>query len=107
MFSKVALFTAASMAVFVAAGTTQNSCNTGDIQCCNQMYSAQSAQGNWLATLVGVVVGPLTGQIGANCSPISAIGAGGNSCTEQPVCCTSNHYNGLVNVGCTPVNVNA
>lgn len=37
MFSKLALFTAATMAVFVAAssdGGISNSCNTGEVQCC-------------------------------------------------------------------------
>ncbi|KAF8875137.1 hypothetical protein BD779DRAFT_1678405 [Infundibulicybe gibba] len=40
------------------------------------------------------------------CSPISAIGLGGNSCSAQPVCCSNNSFNGIVALGCTPVNLN-
>ncbi|PPQ77825.1 hypothetical protein CVT25_015319 [Psilocybe cyanescens] len=113
MFSKIALFAAASMALLVAAAPTpggsgdmSNSCNTGPVQCCNQMFDSNTEQANFLLALVGAVVGPITGQIGANCSPISAIGIAGNSCTQQPVCCANNDFNGLVNIGCTPINVN-
>ncbi|PPQ77840.1 hypothetical protein CVT25_015334 [Psilocybe cyanescens] len=106
MFSKLALVAVASMAVFAAAGTTQDSCNTGAIQCCNQLYKSGTAQANLLTSVLGVVAGPVTGLVGANCSPIDVIATGGNSCTQQPVCCTSNHFNGLVNVGCSPVNAN-
>ncbi|KAJ3517683.1 hypothetical protein NLJ89_g359 [Agrocybe chaxingu] len=110
MFSKLALFTAAAMAVFVAAapaGGIENSCNTGPVQCCNSVYEKESKEANILAALVGVVVGPITGLVGAQCSPITAIGLGsGASCTSQPVCCSNNKFNGLVALGCSPININ-
>ncbi|KAH9475271.1 Fruiting body protein SC1 [Psilocybe cubensis] len=105
MFSKFAIFAAASMAVFVAAGDINASCNTGDVQCCNTSYAAGTSEANFLGSLVNVVAGAITGQVGINCSPLSVIAAGGNVCSTQPVCCTSNHYNGLINLGCTPVNL--
>lgn len=43
------------------------------------MFDSNTEQANFLLALVGAVVGPITGQIGANCSPISAIGIAGNS----------------------------
>ena len=43
-----------------------------------------------LAGLLGVVLGPITALVGVNCSPISVIGVGGNSCNANPVCCTNN-----------------
>ncbi|KAF8147855.1 hydrophobin [Crassisporium funariophilum] len=111
MFSKLALFAVATMAVLVAAAPTpsiENSCNTGPAQCCNSMHSAESHEGNALLALVGVAVGSVTGQIGATCSPITAIGLGGGaSCTQQPVCCSDNSFNGLIAIGCSPVNINA
>lgn len=45
----------------------------------NQMFSSDSAQANLLQTLLGVVLGPVTGQIGLQCSPLSVIGIAGNS----------------------------
>ncbi|PPR01333.1 hypothetical protein CVT24_006335 [Panaeolus cyanescens] len=108
MFAKLALFTAATMAVFVAAapapGGINNSCNTGPVQCCNQLFEAEDESYKGILSLLGVVLGPVTGQVGLNCSPLTLIGLGsGASCTSQPVCCSDNQFNGLVNVGCSPV----
>ncbi|KAF9043362.1 hydrophobin [Panaeolus papilionaceus] len=109
MFSKVALFTAATMAVFVAAapspqGGINNSCNTGPVQCCNSLFEAEDEHITDLAALLGVATGAITGQAGLNCSPITLIGLGsGAKCTTQPVCCTDNKFNGLINFGCSPV----
>ncbi|PPQ68078.1 hypothetical protein CVT24_002942 [Panaeolus cyanescens] len=113
MFSKLAIFTAATMAVFVAAAPApqdgiNNSCNTGPVQCCNQLFESEDESYAGLLSLLGVVAGPITAQVGLECSPISAIGLGsGASCTTQPVCCSGNKFNGLVNVGCSPVNLSA
>ncbi|KAF9563447.1 fungal hydrophobin [Agrocybe pediades] len=115
MFSKFAVAFAATMAVFVAAGPVgypsgdiTNSCNSGPVQCCNAMYDSKSKEGNVLLGLVGVAVNAVTAQVGLECNPITAIGVGsGAQCTSQPVCCTGNHFDGLVAVGCSPVGVNA
>ncbi|KDR84222.1 hypothetical protein GALMADRAFT_236905 [Galerina marginata CBS 339.88] len=81
-------------------------CNTGDVQCCQSVQSASSPSVASLLTLLGVVVGSVTGQVGVTCSPISVIGVAGNSCSAQPVCCSNNSFNGIVALGCTPVNLN-
>ncbi|KAF9471134.1 hydrophobin-domain-containing protein [Pholiota conissans] len=58
-----------------------------------------------LLSLVGVDVGSITGQVGVKCSPITVIGTGsGSSCTAQPVCCENNSFNGVVALGCSPIN---
>ncbi|KAF8976316.1 hydrophobin, partial [Cyathus striatus] len=59
-----------------------------------------------LAALLSLDISDITAQVGLNCSPLSVIGAGGNSCTQQPVCCTGNNFNGLIALGCTPINLN-
>ncbi|KIJ06437.1 fungal hydrophobin [Paxillus involutus ATCC 200175] len=109
MFAR--LFTIASVAALALAGaipstTPASQCNTGGLQCCNNVQSATSANAanpEW--DLVSKVVG-LAGNVGTSCTPITAIGLGsGSSCTAQPVCCTGNTFNGLVNIGCTPVNL--
>ncbi|KAF9477839.1 hydrophobin [Pholiota conissans] len=107
MFSKLALFTAASMALFVAAAPAiDNSCNTGPVQCCNSLTSSDGPVVSNLLSLLGVAVGDITGQVGLTCSPISVLGLGhGSSCSSQPVCCSNNSFNGVVALGCNPINI--
>ncbi|GLB42733.1 putative fungal hydrophobin [Lyophyllum shimeji] len=81
-------------------------CNTGDIQCCNSVQSATSSPATLLLGLLGIVLSDLNVLVGITCNPISVIGVGGNSCTAQPVCCQNNNFNGLIAIGCTPVNLN-
>ncbi|KAF6753387.1 hydrophobin-251 [Ephemerocybe angulata] len=81
-------------------------CNTGPVQCCNSVQAANSPGLAGLLALLGVIVGPLTGQVGVTCSPLSVIGLPGNSCSAQPVCCTNNSFNGIIALGCTPININ-
>jgi hypothetical protein len=117
MFSKLAFFTVAAMAVFVVGSPDiSNSCNTGKVQCCsyftasffhlpsltlhsiyrqigNSLQQANSPQYSGFLALLGVAAGDITGQLGVNCSPISAIAVGGgSSCTTQPVCCSNNNF---------------
>ncbi|KAF8161692.1 hydrophobin [Crassisporium funariophilum] len=81
-------------------------CNTGDIQCCNSVQPATSQSAAMLLGLLGVDMCSITGLVGLTCSPISVIGIGGSSCTAQPVCCENNNFNGLIAIGCTPVDLN-
>nr|AHZ18297.1 hydrophobin 1 [Tricholoma vaccinum] len=108
MFSKVVVFVAA-LAAFVAASPVpgaDSQCNTGPVQCCNSVYQSQSQEGSLLASLVGANVQDANLMAGIQCSPITAIGLGsGSKCSQQPVCCSGNHMNGLVVVGCSPVNL--
>jgi len=89
-------------------------CNTGDMHCCDQVqqvgfrssaldilylflivvYQSDnlSPDVTTLLGLLGIAVGGLNAAVGVNCSPISVIGVGGNSCTQQPVCCTNNNF---------------
>ena len=53
---------------------------------------ANSASGNLLLGLLGIVLGDITGLIGLNCSPLTVIGVGsGNACSANAVCCTNNN----------------
>ncbi|KAL1670823.1 fruiting body protein SC1 [Schizophyllum commune] len=81
-------------------------CNSGPVQCCNTLVDTKDKhQTNIVGALLGLDLGSLTGLAGVNCSPVSVIGVGGNSCSTQTVCCEGTQFNGLVNVGCTPINV--
>ncbi|KAF5309179.1 hypothetical protein D9619_012767 [Psilocybe cf. subviscida] len=117
---KLAAFTTVAVATLAAAtaidvptrrtggGDTgpSNQCNTGPIQCCNSYGTAGSAPIAALLGLLGIVVGDVTAIVGVTCSPITVIGGSGTSCSSQPVCCTNNSFNGVVAIGCTPININ-
>ncbi|KJA28140.1 hypothetical protein HYPSUDRAFT_156544, partial [Hypholoma sublateritium FD-334 SS-4] len=83
-----------------------NQCNTGALQCCQSVQAADTPSVATLLGLLGAAVQGITGQVGLTCNPISVIGVSGNSCSAQPVCCTDNSFNGLVALGCTPININ-
>ncbi|ESK88581.1 hydrophobin [Moniliophthora roreri MCA 2997] len=104
------LFTLAALtSVVVAAphGSPVAQCNTGPIQCCNTVNNIQNEDVTNALGLLNIVVQDLNVPIGLNCDPISAVvGIGGNSCSQQPVCCENNNFNGLVAIGCTPINLN-
>ncbi|KAF8879287.1 fungal hydrophobin-domain-containing protein [Infundibulicybe gibba] len=86
-----------------------NPCPTGELQCCQSTEDpgATSPATNTLAGLLGIVLGDITGQVGVNCSPISAVGiASGSNCPAEPVCCSNTTSNGELAMGCAPLNVN-
>ncbi|TFK35353.1 fungal hydrophobin-domain-containing protein [Crucibulum laeve] len=89
------------------APTPASQCTTGDVQCCDSTQDSQnlSTSLDSLLGLLGVVVGDLTALVGVTCSPITAIGVGGTSCSSQAVCCSNNSFKGVVALGCTPVNL--
>ncbi|KAF5326971.1 hypothetical protein D9619_004101 [Psilocybe cf. subviscida] len=107
---KLAALTTLAVVTLAAATPTgtapSNQCNTGSLQCCNSVQAANSKSIAGLLSLLGIVVGSITGQVGVTCSPITVIGASGTSCSAQPVCCTNNSFNGVVALGCTPINLN-
>ncbi|ETW80327.1 hydrophobin-like protein [Heterobasidion irregulare TC 32-1] len=81
-------------------------CNTGTLQCCNSVQSSSDPVTSLLLGLLGVVLGGIDIPIGIQCTPITVIGVGsGANCVQQPVCCTGNTFNGLVTVGCSPINL--
>ncbi|KAG8217941.1 hydrophobin, partial [Butyriboletus roseoflavus] len=105
MFARV--FALLPLAVLVSAThlEARGQCNTGSINCCNSVQSLSSAQNTLSQFNLLSAATAAGGQVGFNCSPISLVG--GNTCEQQPVCCTGNDFNGLVNIGCSPINVNA
>ncbi|EIW80221.1 fungal hydrophobin [Coniophora puteana RWD-64-598 SS2] len=105
MFTRVASIIALATFALAAPAATTNQCNTGSAQCCNTVDSASSPQVATVLGLLGIVVGDITGQVGLQCSPLSVLSSGGGTCNQEPVCCTNNSFNGLVNLGCSPINV--
>ncbi|PPQ70607.1 hypothetical protein CVT26_013206 [Gymnopilus dilepis] len=96
---------AAATAIDLSARQTGN-CDTGSTLCCNSAQESNSTSVSELAGLLGIVLPDIAGLIGLGCSPLSILGFGGNSCSAQPVCCTSNTFSGLIALGCNPINLN-
>ncbi|KAF9492384.1 hydrophobin, partial [Pleurotus eryngii] len=110
MFSRVIFCTFLILPLLAAATAIPRtdpapSCSTGSLQCCNSLEDASNPIVGLLAGLLGIVLGPITAQVGLTCSPITVIGVGGTSCSAQTVCCTGNSFNGLIVVGCSPINI--
>ncbi|KDR76991.1 hypothetical protein GALMADRAFT_246172 [Galerina marginata CBS 339.88] len=82
-----------------------NSCNTGPVQCCNTVTTASNPVASLIIGLLGLVLGPDV-AVGLTCSPLTIIGVGSSSCSQQPVCCENNSFNGLIAIGCSPININ-
>ncbi|KIJ28292.1 hypothetical protein M422DRAFT_189929, partial [Sphaerobolus stellatus SS14] len=79
----------------------------GAASCCNTVGSADSlpAVASILGPL-GVVLEDLSVVVGLGCTPITLVGLGqGANCAQQPVCCTDNEFNGLINIGCTSISL--
>ncbi|PBK62623.1 fungal hydrophobin [Armillaria solidipes] len=93
------------LALPLLASAGDAGCTTGQINCCQQVESAESNVAQALSGLLGIALGALGLNVGLTCSPISVIGIGGNSCSAQTVCCTGNSFNGLIALGCTPINI--
>ncbi|KAK0451544.1 hydrophobin [Armillaria borealis] len=101
LFFAMPLFVAGSA---VPRGGTAG-CTTGAVQCCNSVQSTASNPVASLLGLLGIALGDAGANVGLTCSPISVIGVGGNACSAQTVCCEGNSFNGLIALGCTPINV--
>ncbi|KAG6810321.1 hypothetical protein H0H92_012410 [Tricholoma furcatifolium] len=82
-------------------------CSSDKELCCNSVHDSQDAEVAKIFSLIGIAAQGVTGQVGVTCVPVSAlVGINGQSCSQQTVCCADNNYNGIVALGCTPVNAN-
>ncbi|RXW20589.1 hypothetical protein EST38_g5267 [Candolleomyces aberdarensis] len=108
IFSVIAVSSLFLAAAAAPSGSNTSQCNSGYVACCNTVQEAKSVNNSVskALALVKVDVGSLTGYVASNCSPINVLAVGsGASCSSQQVCCQNNYYNGLINVGCSPINV--
>ncbi|KAH6918305.1 fungal hydrophobin-domain-containing protein [Coprinopsis sp. MPI-PUGE-AT-0042] len=103
-------FVAAAMALpaLVSASPlvarSEGSCNSGTLKCCESVQPTTNSPAATLAGLLGIVP-QLTGSFGLHCNSLNVFGAGGNTCSQQTVCCNDTKFNGLIAVGCTPINL--
>ncbi|KAF9045355.1 hydrophobin-251 [Panaeolus papilionaceus] len=108
MFARASAVAVVALPILAAASVIprDGDCDTGSINCCNSTMQSSITSLTSLSSLLGIALPDIGGLIGLSCSPLSILGAGGNSCSAQPVCCTNNSFNGLVALGCTPININ-
>ncbi|KAG1762816.1 fungal hydrophobin [Suillus occidentalis] len=95
-----------ALATPLALRASNGQCDTGNIQCCQSTQPVDAYNNN--ATMYGEIpiLIDILGDVGLGCSPISVIGTGnGANCLQQPVCCSNESYSGLINIGCTPINL--
>ncbi|KAL0947606.1 hypothetical protein HGRIS_013695 [Hohenbuehelia grisea] len=111
MFFSKAVFPAAALlaSLAVAFPANQGCGNTGDLQCCNSVQSSRSATVTNLFNLLGegLTLADSTAQVGMACSPIVPDLGGATSCQQQTACCSDVRHNGLIAVGCMPMNLPA
>ncbi|KAK0212025.1 hydrophobin-251 [Armillaria fumosa] len=112
MFARISSFTVlltlATATILPRGGGSGAACSaTGTAQCCESTQNPSDLSPSTVALLglLGVVVGDLTADVGLTCSPISVIGVGGTSCDAQAVCCDDNKFNGVIALGCSPINI--
>ncbi|KAI0093406.1 fungal hydrophobin-domain-containing protein [Irpex rosettiformis] len=100
--TKTVTVTAPATTTTISSGN----CNTGPIQCCQSVQSANTPAVTTLLGLLGVVLSDLDVLVGLTCSPISVIGVGaGSACNASPVCCENNSFGSVISIGCIPVNL--
>ncbi|VDC07921.1 unnamed protein product [Peniophora sp. CBMAI 1063] len=111
MFSRIAVVVAIAATVMARpqiAGPV-SSCNTGDLQCCNQVQSSktvdfQKVAGSSIESLFPDFEANTNTPVGLTCSPIIQDLSGGAQCNQQSVCCNGGHFSGLFSLNCIPFN---
>ncbi|KAG2060068.1 hydrophobin [Suillus hirtellus] len=104
LLSITSLFLLAIANPLVHRGASQ--CDTGNIQCCQGTQTVDEYNKNATAHGRVPIDIDILGRVGLGCSPITIVGAGaGATCSQEPLCCSDNQYYGLINIGCTPINI--
>ncbi|CDO73454.1 hypothetical protein BN946_scf185013.g89 [Trametes cinnabarina] len=108
MFAKLAVF--ATLLVTLAAAKPLHpaaaQCNTGHIQCCNEVQQSHTAAMQALLGVLDIPFQNVNGEVGLQCNPISVIGGlSGTDCSQHPVCCDNLQNNGVIGVGCVPISL--
>ncbi|TFK70587.1 hydrophobin-263 [Pluteus cervinus] len=109
MFSRISAISLFALPLLASASVLPRQtgdCNTGSISCCASTQTSTPESVSELSGLLGIVLPDLGGLLALGCSPLSILGLGGNSCSQQPVCCTGNSFGGLIGLGCSPLNLN-
>ncbi|KAL1742415.1 fungal hydrophobin SC3-like protein [Schizophyllum fasciatum] len=86
-------------------GDSGQHCSSGPVQCCQTTQSSDSKGAAGLLGLLGIVLQDVTALIGLSCTDVNILGGGGSECSAQTLCCENNDFDGLINLGCSPINI--
>ena len=83
MFAKFTLYSLAASALAFAAPAPQQvgpvgQCNTGQIQCCDQVKDSKSPEISSILSSLGIDLTDELGLAGTSCSPIDTLSLGGS-----------------------------
>jgi hypothetical protein len=121
MFFQLSVVILAASSVLAAATPakrqdTVTSCNSGPVQCCNQVQTPESDNYSDFTSLLGATgildsfglsAQGLSAPIGINCTPLDGAGVGtGGTCNSEPVCCDEVHSSGAIALSCVPLTLN-
>ncbi|KAI9570781.1 hydrophobin, partial [Boletus coccyginus] len=100
------LLSVAALVAVTAAAPSLLEARDGDAQCvkqcCASTETVRFSRSSCCRSSLGLALPDVDGLIALNCVPITETGTGGATCTQKPVCCTKNDFNGEVNLGCKP-----
>ncbi|KAJ9396391.1 fungal hydrophobin [Paecilomyces variotii] len=77
--------------------------------CCETIANTDDTNVASTLSKIGVSPEEAKGPVGLTCTPITTLGEVvdlGTRCNSNAVCCSNNTYNGLINFGCIPINLN-
>jgi len=105
MYARIVVLAAYAIATVSAQ---VSSCNSGSLQCCNQVQNSQSFDFSTVLTgdqytALADLLKNSNAPVGVSCSPIASV-TGAAQCNQQTVCCDDSHYSGLVATNCNAYN---
>ncbi|KXN88455.1 Fruiting body protein SC1 [Leucoagaricus sp. SymC.cos] len=77
-----------------AAPRAGGQCDTGPVQCCNQVLQTNDPTVTEMVASLGIAASDVIPLVGVTCTPITVIGVGGVTCNAQTVCCKNNKFVG-------------
>ncbi|VDC00126.1 unnamed protein product [Peniophora sp. CBMAI 1063] len=86
------------------------SCNTGELQCCNSVQDSSSKGitdllDESLLSLLPLGFANSNTQVGVTCDPIVPEVGAASQCNQQTVCCDNTSFQGIIALGCMPINL--
>jgi len=80
-----------------------NSCNAAERQCCQSLHQHSDSGVQSLLGALNLPIPAESGFMGVQCTPLASVLSGASTCNSEPVCCSGNHFDGMVSLGCNPV----
>ncbi|KAF8351978.1 hydrophobin [Amanita rubescens] len=86
------------------SSTPPSTCSTGSQQCCDTLSTTSDPFVETIASSINALLPGVNVPVGLGCTPLASL-LGGGGCTAQVACCDHDNFNGLIVIGCSPINV--